>query len=301
MVSIDARNLPPGGQTAMGILFTVPYAGPVYDHRQNHNNRIRYRSIHPSGNSGSLNEPVLSCRATLSEKTHHETAWGSANHRGPGEFFNGLTADALKDFESILQLKTYEGASEIFAESQSPKSAYLVVEGSVKISINSSDGRRLILRVASPGDVFGLSALVLNLPYDTTAETMHFCKIASIPKEEFLDFLVRHPESSQAAMRELSAEHVELCETLRILNLSSSVARKIARLLVNWSAAGDRVGDSARIKVFLTHEEIGEFVGASRESVSRTFAEFRQKRIIQLNGTTLTIPNMLALQHIAEA
>jgi CRP-like cAMP-binding protein len=90
----------------------------------------------------------------------------------------------------------------------------VLVHGSIKLSINSSYGRRVIVGVASPGHIIGMASVILGLPYEFAAETTHACKIACIPKVNFLDSLRRHPESSQAAVRELSTQYVEMCETL---------------------------------------------------------------------------------------
>lgn len=218
-----------------------------------------------------------------------------------GAFFMGLSPDVLEEFESMEHCAYYEDGSLLFREGQFPECVYVVIEGSVKLSMSSTDGRRLTHRVASRGELVGMTAVILDIPYDSTAEAIHTCKVGSISKREFFAFLLRHPETQSAVMKALSVQYTELCETLRLLNLSSKATKKIARLLLNWASAGEGTGNVSRIRFFLTHEEIGQFVGASRETVTRTLAEFKHKRLIELNGSVMTIRNKLALEKIAEA
>lgn len=217
-----------------------------------------------------------------------------------GAFFMGLSPDVLEEFESMGHRANYENGSLLFSEGQFPESVYVVIEGSIKLSLNSTDGRRLTHQVASRGDIVGITAVILDIPYDSTAEAIHTCKVASISKREFFAFLLRDPETQWAVMRALSVQYTELCDTLRLLSLNSNATKKIARLLLNWSSDGEQTGDVSRIRFFLTHEEIGQFVGASRETVTRTLTDFKQKRLIELNGSVMTIPNKPALEKIAE-
>lgn len=217
-----------------------------------------------------------------------------------GAFFKGLSPKVLSEFQSMEHSAYYEDGSLLFSEGQFPECVYLVIEGSVKLSVNSTDGHRLTHRVASQGEIMGMTAVILDIPYDSTAEALHACKVASISKREFCAFLIRHPDTQSAAMKELSVQYMELCNTLRLLSLNSNTTKKLARLLLNWSSAADETEEDSRIRICMTHEEIGQFVGASRETVTRTFTDFKQKRLIELHGSIMTIPNKLALEKIAE-
>ena len=80
--------------------------------------------------------------------------------------------------------------------------------------------------------------------------------------------------------------------------LSDSASEKLARLLVGWldHSAGSK--QSGQMKMTLTHEEIGQMIGTSRETVTRLFAGFKKQRLIQQNGCTLVVPNRLALESL---
>ena len=87
---------------------------------------------------------------------------------------------------------------------------------------------------------------------------------------------------------------------IRSLGLSHSVAEKLARLLLEWSSDGDATKEGIRIKVSLTHEEIAQLIGTSRETVTRVLGEFRQKKLAQLRGSTLVILDKPALERMLD-
>jgi CRP/FNR family transcriptional regulator len=83
------------------------------------------------------------------------------------------------------------------------------------------------------------------------------------------------------------------------LGLSHSAAEKLAKLLLEWSSKnGEGAKAEPRLKLRLTHEEIAQILGLSRESVTRVFADFRKQRLIRQNGSTLVIPDRVALKSL---
>src|SRR5579863_8892129 len=112
-------------------------------------------------------------------------AYETTNHAAlsayrKGEFFKALPAEALADFERLLAPSAYPAGIVIFSETQPCDGIYVVLEGEVKLSINSADGRRLSLRIAKAGDVLGLSAAFSGTAYEMTADTIYPAKIAHI-------------------------------------------------------------------------------------------------------------------------
>jgi CRP/FNR family transcriptional regulator, cyclic AMP receptor protein len=86
---------------------------------------------------------------------------------------------------------------------------------------------------------------------------------------------------------------------MRALVLSDSAAEKLARLLLSWlKKAGGQTAQNVHLKLSLTHGEITQMIGVSRETVTRLFGEFRDKGIIQLKGATLLIRNKAALEEM---
>jgi CRP/FNR family transcriptional regulator, cyclic AMP receptor protein len=209
------------------------------------------------------------------------------------EFFGSLSAPALADLESLLVPVSHPANKVLFSETQPSDGVRIVVEGEVKLSINSSDGRRLSLRIAKPGEILGLSSTLSGNPYEMTADTLYPAKIAHISRTDFLHFLARHPEVYEIVTREVSRSYNLACEQLRMVGLSTSVPERLACLLLRWSESG------SRCRLALTHEEIGEFIGASRETVTRTLSIFKNRRLVAQHGCTIEIPSRDALENYA--
>jgi CRP/FNR family transcriptional regulator len=132
-----------------------------------------------------------------------------------------------------------------------------------------------------------------------TAETLYPSRIAPIERREFLNFLTRHPEAYQNVTEELGRHYTKACEQLRTVGLASSAPEKLARLLLEWAQNGQKTETGTRFVFPLTHEEIGEFIGISRETVTRTLGVFKTRQLVSFHGATLTIPSRVALENYA--
>jgi CRP/FNR family cyclic AMP-dependent transcriptional regulator len=189
-------------------------------------------------------------------------------------------------------------ASVLFTERQEPSKVLLLLEGSVKLSLNSIAGGRLIIGMAGPGEILGLTSVVSGFPYEMTADSHLPCIVAQIPRQNFLAFLIRYPVASMNVARQLSMDHKRACEQLHTVGLSLSAPRKLARLLLQWCAGGEPNIDN-RLHCSLTHAEIGEHVGVSRETISRTLTDFKNRGLVEQHGTILIVLNRKALQTLA--
>ncbi|MGA3049016.1 MAG: Crp/Fnr family transcriptional regulator [Terracidiphilus sp.] len=225
---------------------------------------------------------------------------GFASHTQlTGEFFKKLSPEALEDISSMALANHYAPGKVLFSEKDMAHGVYIVLDGEVKLSMNSSDGRRLAMRIARKGEILGLVSVLCGRPCEMTAEVLYPTKIAPIARRDFLNFLTRHPDAYQAVTEELSREYTTACEQLRTVGLASSAPEKLARLLLEWSEKGQTTENGTKFRFSLTHEEIGEFIGASRETVTRTLSIFKSRQLVAFNGSTLTIPSKIALETYA--
>ena len=213
-------------------------------------------------------------------------------------FFCQLSAAALKDFNAVKAPATYPAGAVLFLEKQDPRGVVVLCAGQVKLSISSSAGKTLILRIAKPGEILGLMAAMSGSPYEVTAETIHPCQVAYVRREDFLRFVSKHPEAYQGVVKQLTSLYDGACEQLRTVGLSASAPERLARLLLNWSADGKQTQQGTQFTVPLTHEEIAEFVGTTRETITRTLSDFKTKNFLKLQGSTMMISNRAALECI---
>ena len=216
-------------------------------------------------------------------------------------FFCDLPKAALAAFEKIKYSSAVPPGAVLFVEGQAPRGMYVVCRGRIKLSTTSRDGKTLILRIAEPGEVLGLHATVSGKPYELTAEALQASQLNFVKREDFLHFLQEHGDACLRAAQHLSQNCQSAYEMIRSLGLSHSVTEKMARLLLEWSEQGENTKDGVRIKIALTHEEIAQLVGTSRETVTRVLGDFRKQQIAQLRGSTLLIRNKPALEKLVGA
>jgi CRP/FNR family cyclic AMP-dependent transcriptional regulator len=215
--------------------------------------------------------------------------------------FCDLPASALQTFESIKYATAYPQRAVLFVEGQVPRGIFVLCKGSVKLSINSPNGRTMIVKLVEPGEVLGLSATISGKPYNLTAETIDPCQVNFVKRDDFLRFLKDDVDACFKVAEQLSEKYHNACREVRSLGLSHSAAEKLAKLLLEWTSKNGEGGKAEpRLKLRLTHEEIAQMIGTSRETVTRLFAEMKKRQIVQSKGSTLVIRNTAALHEIAD-
>jgi CRP/FNR family cyclic AMP-dependent transcriptional regulator len=225
-----------------------------------------------------------------------------------GGFFCNLQQSTLQNLDSLKISNLYPRGSVLFVEGQPSSGVYILCQGRVKLSTCSREGKIIILQIAEPGEVLGLSAVVSDSQYEATAEVLEPCQVNFIRKADFLRFLQQNSDACLSAVKQMSRNyqtaHLQICS----LGLSSSVADKLAKLFLSWCNAhsngnhhGNENGNgsgSVRLKISYTHEEIAEMIGTSRETVSRLLKTFRERNLITLKGSDLVIHDQKRLEMI---
>lgn len=212
-------------------------------------------------------------------------------------FFCNLEGEALDNFDAITFTSVYPAGSVLFAEGQNPRGVFMICRGKAKLTTTSSSGKTLITHVAEAGEVLGLSSLLAERPHKATAETLEPSQINFIKKDDFVRFLKANGDACFRAARQLSEECESADDHVRSLGLSHSAAEKLAHLLLTWcEEQGKETDDGYRLKMLMTHQEISQMIGTSRETVTRLFGEFKEKKIISVKGSTLLVHNREALE-----
>jgi CRP/FNR family transcriptional regulator, cyclic AMP receptor protein len=214
-------------------------------------------------------------------------------------WYCGLSPELLRSFNAYSHLTTYPGSAVLFVEGQMPRGAFVLCSGKVKLSTTSKEGKVLVLRVVQPGEVIGLSAMISGEAYEITAETVGPCLVNFVERDGLLRLMERSGElglrSAQAVSREFQSAYRDIHE----LVLARSSSGKLARLLLSWIARDVETMHDVRIHAPVTHEEMAQRIGASRETVTRLLSDLRKKDLIKLEGSTLIIKNRPALEAMA--
>ncbi len=215
--------------------------------------------------------------------------------------FCNLSGQALTDYANLGVDATFPRGATLFTEDSHPDSVFILCHGQVKLSCTSREGKTLILKMAMPGDVLGLGAVVSNSPYEVTAETATPTRIKNIRRDDFLAFLERHGEGSLHAARSLAEEYKAAFFDARRLALSGSAAGRLASVLLEWGRTSAACGQhrQMRFTMALTHEELANLVGSSRETITRMLGRFRKERLIEVRGASITILSPEGLEQLA--
>lgn len=220
--------------------------------------------------------------------------------RGEHLFCN-VSLQAGQRLNEIKSTAVYPKGAMLFIEGQQPRGVFVLCTGKVKLSTTSREGKTIITKISDAGDVLGLNAVISNHPYEVTAEMMEPGQANFIPRDSLLHYLKDHPEVAMKVAQQLSRNYYSAYEEIRTLGLAVSPSEKFAKLLLTWSSKSAAEDGSAQVKMTLTHEEVAEMIGTTRETVSRLFSEFKKKQLMQLKGATLVIRSRMALEKIVQS
>lgn len=216
-------------------------------------------------------------------------------------FFCELPPATLKSFEAAKYTSSYPGGAMLFVEGQTPRGVYLLCKGRAKLTMTSADGKSIILRIVEAGELIGLNSAITGKPYELTAETLEPCQMNFLSREAFLKLAREHRELSTNVTEQLSSDYGAACVQIRSLGLSRTAAEKVARFLLEWSVKGKETNQGIRVNLPLTHEEIAQIIGVSRETVTRTLSELKSKSLITMKGPSVVIRNKSGLEALAAA
>jgi len=213
--------------------------------------------------------------------------------------FCNLSRAALEKLNQIKSTAIYPKSAVLFIEGQRPRGVFVLCTGKAKLSTSSSEGKTIITKISKPGDVLGLNATISNQPYEVTAEMIEPGQANFISRESLLEFLRENGEVALRVAEQLSRNYYVAFEEIRTLGLSASPAEKLAKLLLSWEAEKNKASDTIRLT--LTHEEIAEMIGTTRETVSRLFSDFKRKHLVEIKGSTLAIRNLDGLEKLVHS
>jgi CRP/FNR family cyclic AMP-dependent transcriptional regulator len=211
-------------------------------------------------------------------------------------FFCNFSPATLQSFESIKITNAYPKGSHLFIEGQPSNGIFMLCRGRVKLTTYSRNGKALILRIAVPGEILGLSAAISESTNETTAEVIETCQVNFVRKSEFCRFLEQNADAGMNALQQLSLQYKKAYMQVRSLALSTCVADKLATILLEWSKEAPSNNGSVHLKNLFSHEEIAEMIGTSRETVTRLLKDFRERNLISIKGSDFYIPDKHKLE-----
>ncbi len=188
----------------------------------------------------------------------------------------------------------------LFTEGEQARGVYILRTGRAAVSISSREGRVVMLRLAQPGDVLGLNSVLQNCSYDTTVKTLEPCRTDFIPRAELIDLMQQSHAAVQSILNIVSQELTEITNRTKLLLLPQTVSNRLAKLLLEWSKKnGSDTSATVRLDRTFTHEEIGQMICSSRETVTRLLANLGKDKVIRITSDSILILDRCALERFA--
>jgi CRP/FNR family cyclic AMP-dependent transcriptional regulator len=216
---------------------------------------------------------------------------------GACSLFSGLSNEERRQLVARAKLKSFAAGQMIFSMGSPGNSMMAVLGGSIRISIPSASGKEIVLAILQPGEVFGEIALLDGKERTADAKAMTDCQLAVLERSDVLALLERHPT---AWLRVVEV----LCERLRrtdqhiselaLLQLPVRLAKTLLRL------AESAPGTSPRgVEIQLSQRELGNFVGASRESVNKCLGDWQRAGILRIEENVIVLTDAASLEALA--
>jgi CRP/FNR family transcriptional regulator len=216
-------------------------------------------------------------------------------------FFCNFSRKSIEAFNRIKHAAVFPEHAVVLVEGQNPCGIFHLCQGRVKLSTTSREGKTLIVRIAEAGEILGLHAVVTGGPYELTAETMQPSQLNFVGREDMLHFMHHHADASLHAAQHLARDCAVSYGVVRTLGLSHSVSERFARFLLETSHDGEVCNGRVRVRMAMTHEEISQVIGTSRETITRLLSEFRRNELAEIKGSMLIIHNQVALRNMVRA
>jgi len=223
----------------------------------------------------------------------------SASPSPIGEVFRDSGAGNRRLLDVIIPSVAYPKGSVLFLEGQPARGVFALCSGEVKLSTSSLDGRAITLKIAEAGELLGLPATLSGRPYEATAIVAGPARANFIPRDWFLRYLRLNPEAVFEVAQMLTESHFARHALIQSLGLSHSASQKLARFFLAWSA--NHSGGQDHLRIPFTHQEIGEMIGVSRETVTRLLTSLRERNLLSVKDGTVQICDRAGLQSLAGA
>jgi len=214
----------------------------------------------------------------------------ACSNRRPG-WFCSLGSAVLADLELATSNISLPAQASLFTQGEDARCLYLICGGYLKLVAGDVEDRRMIVRVAGPGSMLGLYAVLSKGDYEVSAESLTAAQLRPVERDRFLAFLSSHEEAQMRAVQCICQEYRFALQDACRVALTETVAARLGRLLLELAnQIGEHLdGDCFRFPLLLTHEEMASMVCTTRETVTRTLGQFRKDGWISIEDSLITL------------
>ena len=207
----------------------------------------------------------------------------------PSDFLSQMIEKDRDDLLSRAEFREYEKSDYIFQAGDPGNNVYILMDGRAKIFQNAENGKEMILWFCLPGEVFGLAEVPRGGVREVHAEACTHCSVYAIPRKQFQAFLLDHPATALQVLELLSCRMRVLGHMM--MNLATDdVTSRIIKLMMRLAARYQQEPNRAiSLDIPLTHQEIADMIGASRQTVTSVLGDLRRQGILDVAAHRITI------------
>lgn len=205
--------------------------------------------------------------------------------------FENLDDQTIEKIGGLVKKKIYPKDSVIFSENDPGNSLFIISKGKVKVFRESEDGKEVILTILGESDFFGEMALIDGLERSANVTSIEESELFIIERSEFLELLFSQPEVSIAILQEQTRRLRSANLKIKSLSLKDAEGKVASVILQLADDSGKIKKGIVEIEKLPFQHDLANMAGTSRETISRTLHSFAKKGLIELDGSTLRIPN----------
>lgn len=236
-----------------------------------------------------MNTKILSIPTTAQDSVPANEAEGASTLVAPSNFLAQLDAEAAAALVAIATVQHYARNDFVFRAGAPGDNVYFLRSGKVKIHQLSPLGREVILWFCFAGEIFGLAEVAGGGGRVVNAQACEVSEVLAVPQEKFRDYLERNPRLAMLSMQVLSSRLRVLGEMFVNL-VADDVSTRIAKLILRLSARyGTRVGKEVFLNMPLTHQEIADMVGTSRQTVTTVLGTLKRQGVLSIDNRRIHI------------
>lgn len=214
--------------------------------------------------------------------------------------FSELDDEIIEKLVSLGRIKEYDKDAIIFLENETGNAMFIIIEGKVKVSRVSDDGREVILSILDEADFFGEMALLDGQARSANIIAIEKSKLFIIQRKDFIDLLAQHPNVSVSLLQELT-KRIRIAD-MKIKSLSLKDAEgKVASVILQLADDMGKIRHGAvEIERLPMQQDLANMAGTSRETISRVMNTFKKKGFIELDGNKLKIMDYTKFKELFE-
>lgn len=203
--------------------------------------------------------------------------------------FADIGPDDLDAVASLLRLRKFSKRHTLLYEGDPSDALYIIKDGSVAVTHTGGDGRETILSILKEGDVLGEMGVLDESPRSATVTLLRDTQVFILPRDEFLDLLSQRPQLNRSIITALCARLRATNRTVQTRSHLTVKARVADLLLTLASDFGEAAESGNEITIRLTHQQLANMSGTTRETMNRTLNELWDAKLIDMRRTHIVV------------